>query len=81
MGDWACNATTLAAFNGDINTFNALVGTPQAQISSQHAAAGAIDVQVDIIEGILEDTVDTLRLQWKTRRRNRRGFGTESPTA
>ncbi len=65
MGDWACNATTLAAFNGDINTFNALVGTPQAQISSQHAAAGSIDAQVEIIEGILENTLDTLMMQYK----------------
>ncbi len=66
MGDWACNATSLATFNGDINTFNALVGTPQAQISSQHAAAGAIDAQVDVIEGILENTIDTLMVQFKS---------------
>lgn len=66
MGDWACNATTLAAFNLDINTFNSLVGTPQAQISTQHAASGALDTQLTTIKGQLTNTIDTLMVQFKS---------------
>ena len=65
MGDWAVNATTLGTFNGDINTFGALVGTPQAQISSQNAAAGVMDTQLTAIKGILSNTLDTLMVQFK----------------
>ena len=66
MASWNVNATTLATLNTDITAFNALVGTPLAQISTQNAAATAIDAQIEIIEGILENTIDTLMVQFKT---------------
>ncbi|MHB8260718.1 MAG: carboxypeptidase-like regulatory domain-containing protein [Bacteroidia bacterium] len=66
MSDWNATAATLLAFDGDITTFEGLVGTPQAQISTQHAAVGAIDAQITTIDGILEDTLDTLMVQFKT---------------
>ena len=66
MASWSVNATTLATLDNDIITFNSLVGTPLAQISTQNAAAAAIDAQINIIEGILENTIDTLMVQYKT---------------
>jgi len=65
MGDWNVDAATLLSFDGDITTFASLVGTPQAQISTQHAAAKAIDTQIDIIKEILKSTIDTLMVQFK----------------
>ncbi|MHB8259943.1 MAG: carboxypeptidase-like regulatory domain-containing protein [Bacteroidia bacterium] len=66
MSDWNATAATLLVFDGDITTFGNLVGTPQAQISMQHAAVGAIDAQITLIEGGLKDTIDTLMVQFKT---------------
>ena len=66
MGAWNVNATTLGVFNTDITTFASLVGTPQAQISTQNAAATAIDTQIETMEGIFENTLDTLMVQFKT---------------
>ena len=66
MAAWNVNATTLATLNTDITTFAALVGTPQGQISTQNAAAAAIDAQINILQGILENTIDTLMVQFKT---------------
>ena len=66
MGDWACNATTLAAFNLDIGTFGSLVGTPMAQMSTQHAAASSLDTQLTTMKGQLTNTIDTLMVQFKT---------------
>jgi hypothetical protein len=66
MGSWNVNATTLATFNTDITTFSSLVGTPLAQISTQNAAAATIDAQIVTITGILENTIDTLMVQFKT---------------
>jgi hypothetical protein len=65
MAAWSVNATTLATLNTDITTFASLVGTPVGQISVQNAAAMAIDAQIEIIYGILRDTIDTLMVQYK----------------
>ena len=66
MADWNVNAATLLAFNGNIHTFTNLVGTPLAQMNAQNAAVAVIDAQIELIEGILTDTLDTLMLQYKT---------------
>ncbi|MEO8762576.1 MAG: carboxypeptidase-like regulatory domain-containing protein [Bacteroidia bacterium] len=65
MAAWSVNATTLANLNTTITTFAGLVGTPVGQISVQNAAAMAIDAQIEIIYGILRDTIDTLMAQYK----------------
>src|ERR1035437_3703531 len=66
MGAWNVNATTLGVLNTDITGFASLVGTPQAQISTQNSAAMAIDAQIVTIDGILTNTIDTLMVQFKT---------------
>jgi hypothetical protein len=66
MAPWNVTAATLATLNTDITAFATLVGTPQAQISTQNSAAIAIDTQIGIIDGILKNTIDTLMVQFKT---------------
>lgn len=65
MSAWSVNTTTLAVFNTDITAFNILVGTPAGQISIQNAASAAIDTQIEILDDILTNTVDTLMMQFK----------------
>ena len=66
MGDWIVSALTLAALEADVNTFNLLVGTPVGQVSIKTAAGLTIDTQLLAIDGILDNLVDTLMVQFKT---------------
>lgn len=66
MAAWTVNATTLATLQADITAFVTLVGAPVGQISMQNAASEAIDAQIAIIDGILNNTIDTLMVQFKT---------------
>src|SRR5665213_938754 len=66
MASWSVNTSTMTTLDNDINTFNSLLGTPLAQISTQNAVSAAIDAQIDVITEILENTLDTLMVQFKT---------------
>jgi hypothetical protein len=65
MAAWGVTTVTLTALQGDIATFNALVSTPVGQIGIKKAAGMTIDTQLEVIDGILADTLDTLMLQFK----------------